>query len=212
MFNTNILLSEASTAQLKPVQEALKALGYYDDAIDGIFGKNTAHGFAEWKADNYLLHTDAIGPASYKQLTEQAKQTIGNIDWNDFSSKVSQYFTVGEVSLWKKDRIVTNKTHQKNVIRLATELDKVRDWWGSGLKVTSWYRPPHVEKTIGGSGANHPFGYAVDITPVKGSVITLQQRFQKEWYEAGKWNGGFGKGSRKGFIHLDLRSKRMWNY
>jgi uncharacterized protein YcbK (DUF882 family) len=97
-------------------------------------------------------------------------------------------------------------------LKLAKELDKVREWWGSGLRVTSWYRPPHAESAAKGSFANHPYGFAVDIAPVNGSVQELQRRFEAEWYRTGKWKGGFGRGAKKGFIHLDLRNRRIWDY
>lgn len=137
------------------------------------------------------------------------------VQWDNFSSPVSRYFNVGEVSLRQRERIVTDPTHQQNVIRIARKLDEVREWWGSALLVNSWYRPPHVERRVRGSGTNHPFGFAVDLRPAQGSISDLQSRFEREWYNAGKWNGGFGRGANKGFIHLDLNSrlgKRIWNY
>lgn len=137
------------------------------------------------------------------------------VDWTDFECYISKYFTVGEVSLYQRDRIVIDPEHQRNAYDLGQIGDDIREWWGSALLVNSWYRPPEVEKAVGGSGANHPYGYAFDIRPAQGSVWDLQQRFYEEWYKTGKWQGGFGKGAQKGFIHLDLRdygSPRIWNY
>ena len=137
------------------------------------------------------------------------------VEWDNWSSPVSKYFTAGEVALHQRDRIPNSKSIKQNVIKIARKLDQIREWWGSPLLVNSWNRPPHVERRIGGSGANHPFGYAVDIRPQNGSVWDLQARFEQEWFNAGKWKGGFGRGANKGFIHLDLRlpeSPRKWNY
>jgi putative chitinase len=213
-------LSELDTNTLKIVQTALQKLGYYTDKLDGLFGKNTGEAFARWKTDNYLSDTDLIGQGSWVELEKQASKIV-TVNWSDFTCKVSTYFTTGEVAqglnnrgqyIQYRERIPTNKTHQQNAIRLAKELDKVREWWNDSLLVTSWYRPPAVERRVGGSGYSHPFGLAADIRPANGLVKLFQQRFEKEWYNTGKWNGGFGRGWRKGFIHCDLRNRRSWDY
>ncbi|MEB3209967.1 MAG: D-Ala-D-Ala carboxypeptidase family metallohydrolase [Leptolyngbyaceae bacterium] len=135
------------------------------------------------------------------------------VDWSDWSSPVSKYFTVGEVTLRDRERIPTQSNIKQNVIKIARKMDDIREWWDAPLGINSWYRPWHVNARIGSRAPNHPGGYAVDFRPLKGgSVWDLQQRFEKEWYNAGKWNGGFGRGAQKGFIHLDLRGKRIWNY
>jgi putative chitinase len=138
-----------------------------------------------------------------------------SVDWNNFNSRVSVYFTVGEVCNYETRRIPTDITIKNRILDLAQDLDKVREWWGSAIVSNSWYRPPEVEREVGGSGANHPYGFAADIRPAYGSIWDFQSRFEREWYWPGKWKGGFGKGANKGFIHLDKRnwgSPRTWNY
>lgn len=205
------LLIYLSKAEITDIQTKLQSLGYYNDVVDGLVGRNTATAWAKFKKTHWLGETDMVGASSLALLDkEYAKNPT--INWKDFNSKVSEYFTVGEVSLHQTERIVTNKQHQSNAIRLALELDKVREWWGSPLIVTSWYRPPSVERRIGGSGYSHPFGLAVDFKPANGSVWDLQAKFQKEWYNTGKWKGGFGLGAKRGFQHLDLKERRCWDY
>ena len=135
-----------------------------------------------------------------------------DINWHDWSSPVSKYFTVGEVTNMSRERIPTDTQIKKNIIAIARKMDDIREWWGGPLGVNSWYRPWHVNKRIGSSAPNHPNGYAVDFRPLNGDIGELERRFEAEWYNAGKWNGGFGKGSKKGFVHVDLRGKRMWLY
>lgn len=210
----NVELSElsADSALVRQIQTWLKTLGYYDDVVDGVVGKNTNHAFASWKADHWLEFPTIIGPGSYSQLKEQASKSQTTIDWANFGSRISRHFTVGEVARRERQRIPTDPTHRANCIRLAQELDKVRDWWGGPLGVTSWYRPPAVERRVGGSFHSHPFGLAADIYPISGSVREMQRRFQAEWYNTNRWQGGFGRGAQRGFIHLDLRARRDWNY
>ncbi|MEO1522854.1 MAG: D-Ala-D-Ala carboxypeptidase family metallohydrolase [Cyanobacteria bacterium J06633_2] len=135
------------------------------------------------------------------------------VDWTNFSAPISKYFSVGEVTLRRHNRIPTDEAVQERILKLAAALDEVRVWWGSPLRVTSWYRPPAINKAVGGvSNSQHIEGWAVDIFPVKGSVWDLQHRFEKEWYDTGRWQGGFGRGAKRGFIHCDLSHRRAWNY
>jgi uncharacterized protein YcbK (DUF882 family) len=126
------------------------------------------------------------------------------INWKDNDQKVSKYFTVGEVTQDDDRRIPTDPIVIKNILKLATELDKVRGAWGSPIRVSSWYRPKQVNREVGGAyGSKHILGYAADILPVNGSVIEFEK-----WLDA-RWNDGLGYGARKkGFVHVDLRHQR----
>lgn len=134
------------------------------------------------------------------------------VDWADWRSPVSKYFSVGEVTLRSHERIPTEKTVKQNIIRVARQMDDIRDWWGGPIGVTSWYRPWKVNRRIGSRAPNHPSGSGVDFRPINGRTREMENRFKAEWYDAGRWSGGFGKGSRRGFIHIDMRHKRTWDY
>lgn len=202
-----IKVADLDSASLKDVQTALKALGYYKDKIDGIYGKNTGYGFAEWKTDNWLNNTEVIGPASWAQLSEQAGQ-ISSINWHDNSCKISKHFTVKEVTKGDNARIPTDKTIESNILTLAKQLDTIRDIWGSPIGVTSWYRPPKVNAAVGGaSNSQHLYGKAADIYPIGKDI----NQFQK-WLDT-YWDKALGYGARRGFVHLDLRPGRIrWHY
>lgn len=169
-----------------------------------------SHGAGQWYI--FLGHWQMPWTKALSQSHTDHLPECNQIQWDNWSTPVSRYFNVGEVTLRQRVRIPTNPEHQKNVVEIARQLDAIREWWGSGLLVNSWYRPPAIERQVRGSGANHPFGYAVDIRPAQGSVWDLQSRFEREWYNTQKWNGGFGKGAHQGFIHLDLRHRRIWKY
>jgi len=184
-----------------------------DDAIahsdqNGHIFVTLAHGQGEWYlfAEHFQFESQVIIQAPSK-LPEW-----NDVNWIDFAAPVSQFFTVGEVTNMSRERIPREVTVQKNIIAIARRMDEIREWWGGPLGVNSWYRPWPVNRRIGSRAPNHPNGYGVDIRPLNGSVWDLEKRFEQEWYNAGKWNGGFGKGARRGFIHLDLRSKRVWDY
>lgn len=135
------------------------------------------------------------------------------IDWHNPNARISDFFKVGEVTRMSSERIPTDPSVQKNILRVAAQLDEVRKAWGSGFKPTSWYRPLHINRRVGGaSRSNHIQGHAVDIYPTNGDVYGLQRWFETDWFNTGRWKGGFGRGAKKGFIHIDLGNHRVWNY
>jgi putative chitinase len=128
-----------------------------------------------------------------------------NINWDNWSSPVSKYFTVGEVCQWDTRRIPTETNIKFNILKLAQQLDNIRESWGSGIGVTSWYRPPAVNAAVGGvPNSRHILGNAVDIYPINGSI----GRFQ-EWLD-GRWYGNLGYGAKKGFVHIDMGNNKGW--
>lgn len=147
----------------------------------------------------FIKHWD-IDRKVTKPLTVSSK-----IDWFDMSQPVSKYFTVREVT--NNDvRRVPNQKHKKNVLRLAKELDLIREKYGP-IRVTSWMRPSkkdgylyEINGVVGGSSfSQHRTGLAVDIYPLNYPLAQFQTEMLKTW------RGGIGKGVRKGFVHLDAR-------
>jgi hypothetical protein len=127
------------------------------------------------------------------------------INWQDMDQPISRFFTVREVTN-NDARRIPNKQHQVNVLRLAKELDLVREVYGA-LMITSWMRPStqdgyafNINKMVGGASlSQHRTGLAVDLYPINFSL----SQFQSDMLN--KWHGSVGKGVSKGFVHLDAR-------
>ena len=129
------------------------------------------------------------------------------INWNNPSDKISEFFSVGEVTKGDARRVPTNPEHRKNILALAVELDKIRKEWGSAIRVTSWYRPPAVNRAVGGvSNSQHITGNAVDIVPANGKLLEFERWLDQHWSGA----LGYGGRSRRGFVHIDMRNGKGW--
>lgn len=54
-------------------------------------------------------------------------------------------------------------------------LDPMREEWGSGIRITSGYRSPSLNRALNGSPTSvHPLGLAVDIVPCNGNMRKFQ--------------------------------------
>lgn len=65
-------------------------------------------------------------------------------------------------------------TIYNNLTYTIERLDNIREKWGSPIIVTSGYRPPQLNKAVGGSKTSaHVVGLAADIHPKKGDIMQL---------------------------------------
>lgn len=101
---------------------------------------------------------------------------------------------------------VTPQLVAARMISISQAVDKIRERYGVPVTITSGYRPPTVNKAVGGaSNSRHMYGDALD---VYFEGIYPQQVYRD--YNA-TWIGGLASG--RGFTHFDLRGyKARWTY
>jgi len=99
----------------------------------------------------------------------------------------------------------------RNIITLAERLDKIRaDFGGRPIIIISWYRPPAVNRAVGGARhSHHQLGWGADFKIRGVAPREVANRI------APTWAGGLGDNSA--YTHLDLRhlmgwSSTRWNY
>lgn len=122
------------------------------------------------------------------------------------------HFTWGEATK-NCSRVPLSSTITNNIILAAKRLEKIRSRYDNKpIYITSWYRPPAINRAVGGaSQSKHLQGHAFDFYVIGKNIFEVE-RDMLNW-----WSGGLGKGSRKGFIHGDCRDefgerKAIWNY
>jgi Peptidase M15 len=116
-------------------------------------------------------------------------------------------FTWGEATK-NATRIPPNTTIVRNIIALARELEKFRAKIGRPFRVNSWYRPPAINRAVGGvSNSQHLSGKAVDLQVSGYSGRRLANAVILSW------PGGVGIYSNlPNVIHLDIGPRRTWGF
>jgi Peptidase M15/Putative peptidoglycan binding domain len=232
-----IEIAKLARDEIQWVQAALKKGEYYAGVVDGIVGQKTEKAIAEFKEDQYLQFPTLIGqstvmalkelvepdPVSEQVLRLSQKPLIGAgtktgtqasipvaglIHANQWIDNEAPGVTWGEFTKGLQ-RLPKTPDLVRNAIRFARVFSLVRSKFGSPLAITSGYRPPDVNRAIGGAKlSQHLNGWAADIYPLNGDFAKLL-----EILKATHQVGGIGLGQAKGFLHMDLRPTRViWKY
>lgn len=231
---TETKLGKADSDVVQIVQNLLKISKYYTGEVDGIVGNGTLNAFAKFKEEHWLEYPDTLGKTTALSLLEILEMHQGSNDKPQPSSTFESSKTgqsmklpsgktvfyneriIDTISLtWGEvthgcTRVPENKEVVDNIEKVARVFAEVRDKYGAPLGVTSGYRPPAINRAVGGARASqHITGNAVDIYPMDGNL--------KRLYEVSKAIPsvvGLGSGMHRGFVHIDARSggRTYWNY
>ncbi len=101
----------------------------------------------------------------------------------------------------------------ENIIKLAGQLQFLRDYTGRPITINSAYRCPEHNAKVGGSKTSqHLLGKAADIT-IQSLKPAEVYALIEELIDMGHMlQGGLGLYEKKGFVHYDIRkTKARWN-
>lgn len=228
--NSTVKFTEADPEIIKEIQTLLNTKGLYKGKIDGVVGELSQKAFAEFKESVWLDSPDMLGPttastlleiAENHQTNEEQTQQLKPLPPSTLGSKTgrSLKLVTGEL-VYENELIVTgipltwgeitkgcdpernpeSKTVINNIIKAAKGFGKIRDKYDSPISINSAYRPPSVNRRIGGARySQHINGLALDICPVDGNFSRLLQICRASDCT------GLGRGMHRGFIHCDWR-------
>ena len=132
-----------------------------------------------------------------------------------FSTRLTPHITLGEFALGLEARRFDHQYQVDMAAELAAFLERVRVNFGSKpIIITSGYRPPAINRQVGGaSSSEHLFNAtgvgAVDFY-VEGADIWAVQSYCEE-----TWPHSVGRAASRGFIHLGRRAggwQVRWDY
>ena len=106
-------------------------------------------------------------------------------------------------------RMPPNQRTVDAMVRIARLAQRARDRIGRPFIITSWYRPPHINRAVGGARySRHIVGDAIDF------VCENVSGNQLYWSLDPWWPGGLGRYSRfPNLCHIDARSNRArWKH
>lgn len=159
---------------------------------------------------------EAEGALWRQGLPQQPQASPYKVKPSDpFSARLSAHFTLGEFALGQEVRRFQHQHQVDTAAELAAFLERVRvAFGGKRITITSGYRPPAINRSVGGaSGSEHlydaPSVGAVDFY-VDGADINAVQA----WCDK-NWPYSLGYGAPKGFVHLGIRQARprvRWPY
>ena len=102
----------------------------------------------------------------------------------------------------------------ENIIKLAGQLQFLRDYTGRPITINSAYRCPNYNDNVikGAKHSQHKLGKAADIT-IQSLKPAEVYALIEELIDMGHMlQGGLGLYEKKGFVHYDIRkTKARWN-
>jgi GH24 family phage-related lysozyme (muramidase) len=169
-------------------------------------GGKVLEGLKRRRAAEVALFTgDAAAPVPAVRFTPGAS----------FSFKVTPHVTYGELALNQESRRFTAQHQCDTALELCQFIEKARAaFGGKPAIITSGYRPPAVNKAVGGASRSEHLYDAPGVGAVDFYLEGVPTKELQDWADRA-WPYSLGYGAPKGFIHIGKRkgSPRVrWDY
>lgn len=132
-----------------------------------------------------------------------------------FAARLTPHIRVGEFALFEEARRFSHQHQLDTAAELAAFLERCRGrFGGKPVVITSGYRPPAVNRSVGGaSGSEHLYN-APGVGAVDFYIEGVSVQAVQDWCDQ-NWPHSLGYGAPKGFVHLGIRAGRprvRWDY
>lgn len=150
-------------------------------------------------------------PRSVKTQQQPVKLTPNS----PFSARLTPHITLGEFALGQQARRFDHQHQVDTAAELAAFLERARTTFSNKpVIITSGYRPPAINRSVGGaSGSEHLFN-APGVGAVDWYIQDVDIHKLQDWCVR-EWPYSTGLGAPKGFIHTGIRAGRpklTWPY
>jgi GH24 family phage-related lysozyme (muramidase) len=134
---------------------------------------------------------------------------------SSFGARLTPHITLGEFALGQEVRRFDHQYQVDTAAELAAFLERARTAFGNKpVIITSGYRPPAINRSVGGaSGSEHLFN-APGVGAVDWYIQGVDIYKLQDWCDK-NWPFSVGYGAAKGFVHLGIRAGRprvRWDY
>jgi predicted chitinase/uncharacterized protein YcbK (DUF882 family) len=176
-------------------------------------GRDPANGLADREA--YFTRAVAAIPQGGQAAIEAQQQPAKLSPSSPFAARLTPHIRVGEFALFDEARRFNHQHQLDTAAELAAFLERCRGrFGGKPVVITSGYRPPAVNRSIGGaSGSEHLYD-APGVGAVDFYIEGVSVQAVQDWCDQ-NWPHSLGYGAPKGFVHLGIRSGRprvRWDY
>lgn len=132
-----------------------------------------------------------------------------------FTTRLSAHFTLGEFALGQEARRFREQHQVNTAAELAAFLERLRAaFGGKPVIITSGYRPPEINRSVGGASQSEHLYDAPDVGAVDVYVQGENIGKVQAWCDQ-EWPYSVGYGAPKGFVHIGIRQGRprvRWDY
>lgn len=132
-----------------------------------------------------------------------------------FTARITPHITLGEFALGQEARRFDHQHQLDTAAELAAFLERARGaFGGKPIIITSGYRPPAVNRSVGGASSSEHLYDAPGVGAVDWYIDGVDIYKLQDWCVK-HWPYSTGLGAPKGFIHTGIRKGRprvTWPY
>ena len=132
-----------------------------------------------------------------------------------FTARITPHIRLGEFALDQEARRFDQQHQVDTAAELAAFLERVRTaFGGKAITITSGYRPPAINRAVGGASSSEHLYDAPNVGAVDFLIEGADIYAVQDWCDK-QWPYSLGYGAPKGFVHLGIRQGRpriRWDY